>query len=328
MERCLQEFRIRGVKTNIPFLLNLVTHPKFLAGEVTTRFLDETPELFQFPRARTAPAKLLSYIAEIIVNGHPEVRGKAPAMPRTSRPCPAERCRIRFPIIRDSSEGDARSLQANWGTRSSPTWVREQKQLLVTDTTMRDAPPVAAGDADADRATCSRIADRYARMHAGLFSLEMWGGATFDTAMRFLKESPWDRLARLREQIPNILFQMLLRAASAVGYTNYPDNVVVRVRPARRPRRGWTSSASSTPTTGCRTSSSAIDAVLKTNAHLRGRDLLHRRHPRSEARQVHAQLLRESREGTREARHALPRHQGHGRAAQAVRGEEAGEGTP
>jgi pyruvate carboxylase len=227
MERCLQEFRVRGVKTNIPFLLNLIEHPKFLDGEVTTRFLDETPELFRLPTRRDRASKLLAYLAEVIVNGHPELRGKEAASVRT-----VERVKPVASPTPHHTVSTAQSLPK--GTRDAfkqlgaakfASWVREQKPLFVTDTTMRDAHQslLATRMRTADMLA---IASRYATDHAGLFSLEMWGGATFDTAMRFLRESPWDRLAQLRERIPNILFQMLLRAASAVGYTNYPDNVV------------------------------------------------------------------------------------------------------
>lgn len=226
MERCLQEFRIRGVKTNIPFLLNLVKHPRFLSGEVTTRFLDETPELFQLPTRQDRASKLLAYIADVIVNGHPEVKSAGGPVPPPSV----------MPVLEDGVRPVARTRRGQLppGTRDKlrelgpvgfARWVREQRQLFVTDTTMRDAHQslLATRMRTADMLA---VADRYATEHAGLFSLEMWGGATFDTAMRFLKESPWDRLTRLRERIPNIVFQMLLRSASAVGYTNYPDNVV------------------------------------------------------------------------------------------------------
>jgi pyruvate carboxylase len=219
MERCLQEFRVRGVKTNIPFLLNLINHPQFLAGDVTTRFLDETPDLFKFTARRDRATKLLSYIAEVVVNGHPEVkdRTKAPATPLVAVPL-----HHTAPV---SLPPGTRDRFKELGAAKFAAWTRAQTRLLVTDTTMRDAHQSLF-------ATRMRtfdmlgIADRYATAHADLFSLEMWGGATFDTAMRFLKESPWDRLAQLRKRVPNILFQMLVRAASAVGYTNYPDNVV------------------------------------------------------------------------------------------------------
>jgi pyruvate carboxylase len=223
MERCLQEFRVRGVKTNIPFLLNLIDHPEFLAGEVTTRFLDETPDLFRFTARRDRATKLLRYLAEVIVNGHPEVKEGAKAR-RTDAGIPSVTPSPLHPISQPLPKG-TRDKFKELGAAGFARWTREQTRLLITDTTMRDAHQSLF-------ATRMRtfdmlaIADRYARAHADLFSLEMWGGATFDTAMRFLKESPWERLAQLRARVPNVLFQMLVRAASAVGYTNYPDNVV------------------------------------------------------------------------------------------------------
>jgi pyruvate carboxylase len=226
MERCLQEFRVRGVKTNIPFLLNLINHPQFLAGDVTTRFLDETPQLFQFQGRRDRASKLLAYIADVVVNGHPEIRGDKDTRRQGDKPARL----AATPAVPASSTPAAkprgtRDTFKELGAARFAGWVREQKRLLITDTTMRDAHQslFATRMRTADMLA---IADRYATHHADLFSLEMWGGATFDTAMRFLKESPWDRLARLRERVPNVLFQMLVRAASAVGYTNYPDNVV------------------------------------------------------------------------------------------------------
>jgi pyruvate carboxylase len=223
MERCLQEFRIRGVKTNIPFLLNLIENPKFLAGEVTTRFLDETPELFRAMSRRDRATKLLAYIAEVIVNGHPDIRTK----PSDSKSLPTSIPAIahRRPIEPGKLPHGSRNRFKELGAAKFAAWVRNEKKLLITDTTMRDAHQslLATRMRTYDMLA---IADRYAREHTDLFSLEMWGGATFDTTMRFLKESPWDRLAQLRERIPNILFQMLLRAANAVGYSNYPDNVV------------------------------------------------------------------------------------------------------
>ena len=224
MERCLQEFRVRGVKTNIPFLINLVTHPEFLEGTVTTRFLDETPELFVMKVRQDRATKVLSYLADVIVNGHPEVKTPPVNRPQLST-IPADR--PWEATMRDTSplpEG-TRDIFKKLGADGFAKWVRSQKRLLVTDTTMRDAHQslLATRMRTYDML---QIAPRYARAHAGLFSLENWGGATFDTSMRFLKEDPWDRLTKLRERIPNILFQMLLRSASAVGYTNYPDNVV------------------------------------------------------------------------------------------------------
>jgi pyruvate carboxylase len=230
MERCLQEFRVRGVKTNIPFLLNLVTHPDFLAGGFTTRFLDETPALFRLPQRQDRATKLLTYIGEVIVNGHPAVGAKGAGIPRAPAPVPA----LAEVAPGSSPDPHGRPVVVPAGTRDKfhalgperfAAWVLEQQRLLVTDTTFRDAHQSLL-------ATRMRtydlleIAPVYAARHADLFSLEMWGGATFDTALRFLKESPWERLVDLRLRVPNILFQMLLRAANAVGYTNYPDNVV------------------------------------------------------------------------------------------------------
>jgi pyruvate carboxylase len=238
MERSLQEFRVRGVKTNIPFLINMVTHPRFLEGMFTTRFIDETPELFQFPVRQDRATKLLTYLAEVIVNGHPEIKAQRARnkglsladIPRDPAPVPALPHGVRAPR---AAGGDS-APEVPPGTRDKllelkperfARWVRDQKQLLLTDTTFRDAHQslLATRMRTYDML---QIAPAYAHHLAGLFSLEMWGGATFDTSMRFLKESPWQRLADLRERIPNILFQMLLRAANAVGYTNYPDNVV------------------------------------------------------------------------------------------------------
>ena len=222
MERCLQEFRVRGVHTNLPFLINLITHPAFLEYRVTTRFIDETPELFQLPERQDRASKLLQYIAEVIVNGNPEVRGKPAATARQSAAVPVA---LPAPGPKGGYGQGTRDTLRKLGPEKFAGWVRDQKRLLLTDTTFRDAHQslLATRMRTYDML---QIAPVYAARHAGLFSLEMWGGATFDASMRFLKESPWDRLTALREKVPNILFQMLLRAANAVGYTNYPDNVV------------------------------------------------------------------------------------------------------
>jgi pyruvate carboxylase len=218
MDRALREFRIRGVKTNIPFVENVVNHPKFRAGEVTTSFLDESPELFRFPSRGDRATKLLSYLGDVILNGNPEVKGK---------PIPKE---IEAPFIPVTPVGKAppgtRQLLQKLGPSKFAAWARKEKRLLITDTTFRDAYQslMATRVRTFDLlATAAAVAHRL----PNLFSLEMWGGATFDTAMRFLHENPWQRLRELRERVPNICFQMLLRGANAVGYTSYPDNLIV-----------------------------------------------------------------------------------------------------
>ncbi|MBX3413749.1 MAG: pyruvate carboxylase [Pirellulales bacterium] len=218
MERALQEFRIRGVKTNIPFLINILAHPTFRAGECTTRFIDETPALFQIEQRRDRATKLFTYMADVIVNRHPAIKTKGEPPKKPWPPIP------QFPPQKAIPEGTRNRLQ-KLGAEKFCAWVRDQKPLLVTDTTMRDAHQslLATRVRTYD---LLQIAEGYAHLASGLFSLEMWGGATFDTSMRFLKECPWQRLADLRTRIPNILFQMLLRASNAVGYSNYPDNVV------------------------------------------------------------------------------------------------------
>lgn len=219
--RTLNEFRVRGVKTNIPFLINLVSHPTFLAGECTTRFIDQTPGLFDLLGRKDRATKLIRYIANVIVNGHPDI---PKATLRQGRFRPVE---PRVPILTNGPESttDWRGRFLAIGAEKFAKEVRQHKPLLFTDTTMRDAHQSLLATRMRTH-DMTRIAEFYATKMNWLFSLEMWGGATFDTSMRFLKESPWDRLDKLRKSIPNILFQMLLRSASAVGYTNYPDNVV------------------------------------------------------------------------------------------------------
>ncbi|MCL4841004.1 MAG: pyruvate carboxylase [Bryobacteraceae bacterium] len=219
MDRALREFRIRGVKTNIPFLENVVSHPDFQAGHVTTTFIEHTPALFRFKTRQDRATRLLNFLGEVIVNGNPEMAGRS--APATIRP--AERP-SRNP--EPPPEG-TRQLLDSLGPEKFAEWTRKQKRLLVTDTTMRDAHQslMATRMRTYDML---RVANFTAHQLSGLYSLEMWGGATFDVAMRFLHEDPWERLRKLRAQIPNICFQMLFRASNAVGYTAYPDNVVRR----------------------------------------------------------------------------------------------------
>ena len=220
MRRALREFRIRGVATNIAFLERLVGDEAFRDGRVTTRFIDDNPALLSFPRPRDRASRLLRYIAEITVNGHPEVAGRPtpPAHAKTPRPPPLRPSRA----VRTG--GPKARLDAE-GPEAVAEWMRGEKRVLVTDTTMRDAHQSLLATRMRTH-DIRRIAEAYAHHLPDLFSLECWGGATFDVAMRFLGESPWERLHELRTRIPNLLLQMLVRASNAVGYTNYPDNVV------------------------------------------------------------------------------------------------------
>jgi pyruvate carboxylase len=219
MDRALREFRVRGVKTNIPFLENLLSHKTFVSGDALTTFIDNTPELFHFRPRRDRATKILSYLGDVIINGRPEVKGKLDAkrhLPEAMVPA--------YPRAAAIPPGTRDQLKA-LGPEKFAAWVRKQKRLMFTDTTLRDAHQslLATRVRTHDMLL---VAEAVAHLAPGLFSLEMWGGATFDTAMRFLQEDPWDRLDQLRKRVPNILFQMLLRASNAVGYTNYPDNVV------------------------------------------------------------------------------------------------------
>lgn len=217
MARTLKEFRIRGVKSNILFLLNVVQHPDFLSGNYSTTFIDTHPELFVLPERKDRATKLITYIADITINGYPNLkkidkpRFAAPRMPQVDLDAP-------YP------QG-TKQLLDKLGPEKFSQWILDEQRILLTDTTLRDghqsliATRVRTND-------MVKVAEATAKLAPELFSVEMWGGATFDTAYRFLKESPWCRLQTLREKMPNLLLQMLLRGANAVGYTNYPDNVL------------------------------------------------------------------------------------------------------
>ncbi|HEX4121182.1 MAG TPA: pyruvate carboxylase [Verrucomicrobiae bacterium] len=218
VDRALREFRIRGVKTNIPFLENVIANPVFRSGNATTTLIDSTPELFHFQPRRDRATKLLAFLGDVIINGNPQAKGhrpKAAMLPVA----PPEHDRKALP------PPGTRQLLLEMGAKKFADWARKQKRLLITDTTFRDAHQslMATRVRSFDMLA---IAPAVARRTPELFSLEMWGGATFDTAMRFLHEDPWERLRQLRERVPNICFQMLFRGANAVGYSNYPDNVV------------------------------------------------------------------------------------------------------
>ncbi len=218
MDRALREFRIRGVATNIAFVENLLKHPTFLNNEYTTKFIDSTPELFDFAVRRDRATRLLTYVADVTVNGHPETH---------SRNRPADATRLpRVPALRaESPPPGVRQLLDEKGPKAVADWMLAQKQLLMTDTAMRDGHQslLATRMRSFDMV---RVAEAYAHNLPQLFSVECWGGATFDVAYRFLQECPWQRLRDLRARMPNLMTQMLLRASNGVGYTNYPDNVV------------------------------------------------------------------------------------------------------
>ncbi len=217
LERALVEFRIRGVKTNIPFLQNVLAHPTFQAGACTVQFIDHSPELFDFRKPKDRSTKLLHYLGNVIVNGNPDVKVKndrtfrVPQVPR-------------YDEYSDFPLGNKDRL-SRMGPEAFAAWVKDQKPIFYTDTTFRDghqsllATRVRSDD-------MLRVAEGFAKDFPQLFSMEVWGGATFDVAMRFLYESPWKRLQDLRAAMPNMLLQMLFRGSNAVGYSAYPDNLI------------------------------------------------------------------------------------------------------
>ncbi|WP_047453592.1 pyruvate carboxylase [Rhizobium rhizogenes] len=217
MDRALREFRIRGVATNLTFLEAIITHPKFRDNSYTTRFIDTTPELFQQVKRQDRATKLLTYLADVTVNGHPEARGRPAPSPKAAEPI--------LPYIDGKVPDGSKQRLDKLGPQKFAEWMRNEKRVLLTDTTMRDGHQslLATRMRTFDIA---QVAGTYARALPQLLSLECWGGATFDVSMRFLTEDPWERLSLIREGAPNLLLQMLLRGANGVGYTNYPDNVV------------------------------------------------------------------------------------------------------
>ncbi len=218
MDRALREFRIRGVKTNIPFLENVIHHEEFSSGRATTTLIDNTPELFKLKTKRDRATKLLNFIGDVTVNGNPQAKNFVPKEILLPAHVPA------YDHKQIPSKG-TRQLLLKLGAKKFAEWTLKQKQLLVTDTTFRDAHQSLFATRLRSYDMIA-VADAVARRTPNLYSMEMWGGATFDTAMRFLHEDPWRRLRVLRERIPNICFQMLFRGSNAVGYSNYPDNAV------------------------------------------------------------------------------------------------------
>ncbi|MFN8166159.1 MAG: pyruvate carboxylase [Bacteroidia bacterium] len=218
--RALREFRIRGVKTNILFLENVLTHPDFEKGQVTVRFIEKNPGLFHFQARQDRGTKILRYLAEVMVNGHPDVQ----------KPDPSKKfLHAKVPVF-DRNEKvtpGTKQLLDEMGPEKFAQWLKSQKQVMFTDTTFRDAHQSLL----ATRVRSNdllKVAESFAHHHPELFSMEVWGGATFDVALRFLHECPWKRLQALRSAIPNVMLQMLIRGANAVGYTSYPDNLVAK----------------------------------------------------------------------------------------------------
>ncbi|WP_342470787.1 pyruvate carboxylase [Ureibacillus sp. FSL K6-3587] len=215
MDRNLREFRIRGVKTNIPFLENVVNHEKFLSGQFDTSFIDTTPELFEFKERKDRATKLLNYIGNVTLNGFPGIE---------KRPKPIF-VQPHIPTVPEKKVTGTKQILDEQGVAGLIQWIKAQDDVLLTDTTFRDAHQSLLATRVRSK-DMFEIADATSQLMNDFFSLEMWGGATFDVAYRFLKEDPWDRLETLRKKIPNILFQMLFRGSNAVGYSNYPDNVI------------------------------------------------------------------------------------------------------
>lgn len=231
MDRALREFRIRGVKTNIPFLENIINDSLFLSGDAHTKLIDEKPSLFEFSPRRDRATKLLNYLSEITINGNLAAKNWKPAKPFATPRVPSRSVGVSpaKPTDQDTNTTPklpgSRDILLEKGPTEFAEWIKNEKRLLVTDTTMRDAHQslIATRMRTHDMLA---IAEAISHRTPNLFSLEMWGGATFDTSMRFLKEDPWERLRELRERVPNICFQMLFRGSNAVGYSNYPDNIV------------------------------------------------------------------------------------------------------
>ncbi|WMN06438.1 pyruvate carboxylase [Marivirga arenosa] len=218
LHRALREFRIRGVKTNIGFLENVISHPTFYNGECNVKFIDENPDLFKITQKFDRGTKTLRFIADVSVNGHPDVKFKD------------ENKKFRHPVIPDYDKygtfpKGTKNLLTELGPEKFSEWLKKEKAIHYTDTTFRDAHQslLATRMRGIDM---MKVAEGYAKNNPEIFSMEVWGGATFDVCMRFLHENPWERLAKFRRAMPNILLQMLLRGSNAVGYKAYPDNLI------------------------------------------------------------------------------------------------------
>lgn len=218
MHRALREFRIRGVKNNIPFLENLITNKDFIEGKATVNFIQEHPELFNMPQRQDRGTKMLKFLGEVTVNGNSDVKVKHDGRKFEKPIVPAFDSLLPYPK-------GTKDLLTELGPDAFAQWLKNEKQIHYTDTTFRDAHQslLATRMRTYDM---MKVAKSFAMNHPNTFSMEVWGGATFDVCIRFLKEDPWKRLADLRKAIPNILLQMLIRGANGVGYAAYPDNLI------------------------------------------------------------------------------------------------------
>ncbi len=225
LHRALREFRVRGVKTNIDFLLNLLKHDDFIKGKATVNFIPAHPELFDLPLRQDRGTKILKYLAEVIVNGNPNIKTEEQSEPKIRD--------FRTPVIPKfdptaTPKSGTKQLLDQLGPEGFAQWLKKEKSIHYMDTTFRDGHQSLLATRMRTH-DMMQIAESYAHHHGHeLFSMEVWGGATFDVAIRFLKESPWKRLELLREAIPNTCLQMLLRGSNAVGYAAYPDNLIER----------------------------------------------------------------------------------------------------
>lgn len=218
MRRALAEFRIRGVKTNIGFLDNILSHPTFRSGEVTVNFIKDHPELFQIRQTRNRATKMVTFLGDIVVNGNENVKKFDKTRTFIKPVVPAFDADAAFPK-------GTKDLLQELGPEAFSQWLRKEEKIHFTDTTMRDAHQSLLATRMRTK-DMLQVAEGFARNHPEVFSMEVWGGATFDVSLRFLKEDPWERLRLLRKAMPNLLLQMLLRGSNAVGYTAYPDNLI------------------------------------------------------------------------------------------------------
>ncbi len=218
MHRALREFRVRGVKNNIPFLENLITHEDFVKGKATVGFIQEQPSLFQFAKRQDRGTKVLRYLADVTVNGNPDVKVQHDGREFRKPEVPLSPLGMEYP------KGTKDKL-TELGPEQFAQWLKNEKKIHYTDTTLRDAHQSLLATRMRTH-DMLKVAKHFAKLHPQTFSMEAWGGATFDVAMRFLNEDPWKRLEQLREAVPNVLLQMLIRGANGVGYTAYPDNLI------------------------------------------------------------------------------------------------------